>query len=262
MQKTSLFTVLILIILVFSLFVNILIFNKLSRITGELQSKDTEPASVELDSISGSEAQSIPLKIDTALDGIKYPQEQKISLMKNPDLDRIRYLQQQIIDREVIRDDCLIGLPIDDQLKADIREYNELVSSLKGFFAKQAVHVLITLFELDLGEYAVDEDGSYFWLYTADYLNIPPDVREYVEIIADLSLYRNCTELLCGDPRLAFFIYNEGGGSGGMWPYFWHTEYLRGYEDKREDLDRLFNLVEGIIASLDRVYENSYYVRQ
>lgn len=62
----------------------------------------------------------------------------------------------------------------------------------------------------------------------------------------------NCTDLLKGDSRLAFIIYSEGGGSAGMWPYFWHTEYLRGHEDIKENLARLFDLAEKIITSLDK----------
>jgi hypothetical protein len=71
-------------------------------------------------------------------------------LQMNPVLDKIRYLQQQIIDREVIKDDCLIGVPIDNQLKENIKEYNELVSYLKGFFAEEAVRTLIAHLELEI----------------------------------------------------------------------------------------------------------------
>jgi hypothetical protein len=188
-------------------------------------------------------------------DSIISKQEQEIFLAMNPVLDKIRYLQQQIIDREVIKDDCLFGVPIDNQLKENIKEYNELVSGLKGFFAEEAVKELIALFELEVGEYKIGGDGPYFELYTPEYLDIPPDVREYAEIIADLSLYRNCSELLCNDSRLAFIIYNELGGSGGRWPFIWHTEYLEGH-DVKENLNRLFDLVERLITSLDELYEN------
>jgi hypothetical protein len=43
-----------------------------------------------------------------------------------------------------------------------------------------------------------------------------------------------------------------------MWPYFWHTEYLRDRDDIKEDLNRLFDLTERIITSLDKEYENIY----
>lgn len=85
-------------------------------------------------------------------------------------------------------------------------------------------------------------------------------MREYAEIITDLSLYKNCTELLCNDSRLAFIIFTEGGGSGGLWPYFWHTEYLNDYDNVKEDLNRLFDLVERIITSLDKEYESLYFI--
>lgn len=204
-------TVLILLALIALLLVNIFMLNKLSK----RLSQDGEP-------------------------------KQEILLKVNPALDKIKCLRQQIIDREVIKDDCLIGIPIDNQLKEDIGEYNQLVSDLKGFFSEQAIKTLAGILELEI------EDG----IYAPDYIDIPSDVREYAEIIADLSLYRNCTDLLKGDSRLAFIIYSEGGGSAGMWPYFWHTEYLRGHEDKKEHLDRLFDLVERIITFLDNAYEN------
>jgi hypothetical protein len=225
-------SVLILLVLVFSLFVNILILNKLSKIPGYLLSQDAEPVSGSSDNITSEQGQEIYLKM-------------------NPALDKIKYLQQQIIDREVIKDDCLIGVPIDNQLKEDIKEYNELVSYLKGFFAEQAVGTLVGVFQLD-----IESSGTYRELNALNYLDIPSDVREYAEIIADLSLYRNCTELLNNDSRLAFIISSEGGGSAGMWSSFWHTEYLRGHEDIKEDLNSLFDLVERIITSLDKLYEN------
>lgn len=223
---------LILVILILSLLINFLILSKLSKIPGNLHSQGWHP-------VWGSS------------DGIISEQEQELFLQMNPALDKIRHLHQQIIDREVIKDDSLIGVPIDNQLKEDIKEYNKLVPKLKGFFAEQAIRTLIGVFELK------NEDGkAYYGPNSLNYLEIPSDVREYVEIIADLSLYKNCTELLCNDSRLAFIIYVEGGGSAGMWPYFWHTEYLSDRDDVKEDLNRLFDLVERIITSLDKEYEN------
>jgi hypothetical protein len=237
-------TAMILPVLIFSLLVNILILNKLSKIPGYLLSQDVKPASGSADSIISEQDQGLYLKMD-------------------PALDKIRYLQQQIIDREVIRDDCLIGVPIDNQLKEDIREYNRLVPGLKGFFAEQAIRTLIAVLELEIEDELVKRyGGANYELYAPDYPDIPSDVREYAEIIAELSLYRNCTELLSNDSRLAFIIYSEGGGSYGMWPSFWHTEYLRDREDIKENLNRLFNLVEKIITSLDKEYENIYYIKQ
>jgi hypothetical protein len=223
---------LIFVILILSLLVNFLILSKLSKIPGNLHSQGWQP-------------------VWESSDGIIDEQEQELFLQMNPSLDKIRHLHQQIIDREVIKEDSLIGVPIDNQLKEDIKEYNKLVPELKGFFAEQAIKTLIGVFELK------NEDGkTYHGVSTLNYLEIPSDVREYAEIIADLSLYRNCTELLCNDSRLAFIIYVEGGGSAGMWPYFWHTVYLSDRNDIKEDLNSLFDLVERIITSLDKEYEN------
>lgn len=224
----NIFIALIFVILILSLLVNFLILGKLSKIPGNLFSQGWQP-------VWGSS------------DGIISEQEQEFFLQMNPALDKIRHLHQQIIDREIIKDDGMIGVPIDNQLKEDIKEYNKLVPKLKGFFAEQAIKTLIVAFELK------NKDGK---IYAPNYLEIPSDVREYAEIIADLSLYKNCTELLCNDSRLAFIIYVEGGGSGGMWPYFWHTVYLSDRNDIKEDLNSLFDLVERIITSLDKEYEN------
>ncbi|HHW31073.1 MAG TPA: hypothetical protein GXX20_05280 [Clostridiaceae bacterium] len=222
---------LIFVILILSLLVNFLTLGKLSKIPGNLHAQGWQP-------VWGSS------------DGIISEQELEPFLQINPALDKIRHLQQQIIDREVIKDDSLIGVPMDDQLKEDIKEYNKLVPKLKGFFAEQAIRTLILLSELK------NKDGE---LYAPDYLDLPSDIREYAEIITDLSLYRNCTELLCNDSRLAFIIYAEAGGSAGMWPYFWHTEYLRDRDDIKGDLNHLYDLVERIITSLDKEYENILY---
>ncbi len=177
-------------------------------------------------------------------------------LQLNPVLYEIMHLHQQIINREVIKDDCLINIPIEHELKEDIKEYNKLVSKLKGFFAERAIRTLIGVFELKN-----KNNGEYYKPNALNYLEIPSDVREYAERIAELSLYKNCTELLCNDSRLAFIISVEGGGSAGLWPYLWHTEYLRDYDNIKEDLSRLFDLVERIITSLQKEYENIYYIK-
>lgn len=233
LDMKSIIIALILVILIISLLINFLILGKLSKISFNWDSQGWQPVQGSSDSTLSS-------------------QEQEFFLQMNPALDKIRHLHLQIIDREVIKDDSLIGVPINDKLREDIMEYNELVPRLKGFFAEQAVKTLIAHLELK-----IDRDG----LYAPDYLDIPSDVRGYAEIIAELSLYRNCTELLCNDSRLAFIIYSEAGGSGGRWPYVWHTELLNGYDYIKEDLNHLFGLVERIITSLDKEYENVYYTK-
>lgn len=227
---------LILVILILSLLINFLILSKLSNISGNLHSQD-------LRSVWGNS------------DGIISEQEQELSLQMNPVLNKIRHIQQQIINREVIKDDDLIGVSIDSQIKEDIKIYNELVPELKGFFAEEAIKTLIGVFQLE------NEDGEiYYEPHALNYLDIPSDVREYAEIITDLSLYKNCTQLLRSDSRMAFFIYVESGGSAGRWPYIWHTEFLHEYDNVKEDLNRLFVLVERIITSLDKEYENLYFI--
>lgn len=233
LDRKNILIALILVILIPSLLLNFLILNKLSKISSNLNSQGLHP-------VSGSS------------DDIIREQERELFLQMNPTLNKIMHVQQQIIDREVIKDDDLIGVTISSKLKEEIKEYNKLVPKLKGFFAGQAIRELILLSELK------NLDGE---LYAPDYLGIPSDIREYAEIITDLSLYKNCTELLCNDSRLTFIIYSEAGGSAGMWPYFWHTEYLRDRDDVKEDLNRLFNLVERIITSLDKEYEKVYYIK-
>lgn len=236
LNMKSIIIALILVILILSLLANFMMLGKLSRITENLNSQDKQQVSKGSDSSSASE------------------QEQELYIKMNPVLYNIRHLRRQIIDREVIKDDSMIGVPIDNQIKEDIKEYNKLVAELKGFFAERAIRTLIGVFQL------TNEDGGTYRPNALNYLEIPSDVREYAEVIAGLSLYRNCTELLCNDSRLAFIISSEGGGSAGMWPYLWHTEYLRDFGHFQEDLNRLFDLVERIITSLDREYENFNYM--
>jgi hypothetical protein len=224
---------LMLVTLIASLVVNYLVLSQLSKISGDLHSQGSQPVSGDSDNIG--------------------KQEQALLLPVNSDMYKIRDIYQRIINREVVKDDYLIGISIDNQLKEDIKEYNELVPRLKGLFAERAFRVLISLFMLK------DEDGEFYKPNVLSYLESPSDIRRYTEIIADLSLYKNCTELLRNDSRLAFIISIEGGGSYGMWPYLWHTEYLREHEDVKEGLNRLFDLVERIITALDKEYANIYY---
>jgi hypothetical protein len=81
-------------------------------------------------------------------------------------------------------------------------------------------------------------------LMRLNYIDIPSDVREYAEIIADLSLYRNCTELLMQRLSPSFHhIFRRRRFLRNVVLIFWHTEYLRGHEDIKEDLNSFFDLV-------------------
>jgi hypothetical protein len=89
---------LILVILILSLLTNYLILSKLSKIPDNLYSQGRQP-------VWGNS------------DGVISEQEQELFLKMNPAIDKIKYLHQQIIDRKVIKDDSLISVPIDNQLK-------------------------------------------------------------------------------------------------------------------------------------------------
>jgi hypothetical protein len=234
LDMNNIIMVLISVTLIASLVVNCLLLGRLTKISEGSRSQDTQPVAADTGDI-GEQGQFSFLPI-------------------TPDMYKIRDIYQQIINREVVRDDYLIGISIDDQLKEDIKEYNELVPILKGFFSYQAFRTLKSLFMLE-----DEDDEDSYKPSVVKYLELPADFRRYVEIITDLSLYRNCAKLMSSDPRLVFIISVESGGSYGMWPYFWHTEYLRGHEDIKERLNRLFDLVDSIIVSLDKEYEDIYH---
>ncbi|MDD4495303.1 MAG: hypothetical protein PHV32_13355, partial [Eubacteriales bacterium] len=84
-----------------------------------------------------------------------------------------------------------------------------------------------------------------------DYLDIPADVIGMIELIAHYSLYRNCTQLFLDDPVLYPIIEKELGGSGGLWPYFWHTEFLDDVPEVKEGLADYFELEENLIKQLE-----------
>ncbi|MDD4189378.1 MAG: hypothetical protein PHX37_04750 [Eubacteriales bacterium] len=231
-HKINIIMILIIVILTLSLLIGFLILQKISKDPTDRQFQCCCPL------VEGSE-------------GMDIEQKQALVLKNKLTCGLIMQLRRQIIEREIIRDENLIGLPADEKLKADIEEYNALVPRLKGYFSEQALRVLIGVFDLK------NEEGELYTPHARYYPDIPSDVRKYAEIITDLSLYKNCTELLCSDSRLAFIIYDEGGGSYGMWPYLWHTEYLRDNPDIKEALDRLFELTESIVTSLDDLFENS-----
>jgi len=178
--------------------------------------------------------------------------QQKIVII-TPQLERLKFLQKKIMDREVIKDEDLFRISVDKEIRNKIKSYNKKVAYLKGFFAEQAVGTLIGVFQLTNEEGETD-----FYHSTLDYFRWPAEVREYAEIIANHSLYRNCTELLCNDPKLAYMISVEESGSAGMWPYWWHTEYLRDREDIKKLLKKLFDLVDELTNYFESEYDKMY----
>jgi len=236
-DKRNIIIALLFSFLILNLLLMLLMYSKISKPGDNLYHQDSQNSS-------------------EGIDGISKEQLKEACLYMDPELDKIRYLRQQIIDRKVIKEDCLTGISFNDQTLDDIREYNKLVPRLKGFFADQAIKTLTGVFELKNSD-----DKIYDRINALNYIEIPPEVREYSEIIAELSLYKNCTELLCSDSRLAFIIYSESGGSAGMWPYLWHTEYLQGHDDVKEDLDHLFDLTDRILTSLDSQYKTIHRMK-
>lgn len=82
--------------------------------------------------------------------------EQKLLLKLTPLIERISFLQQQVYSREIIKDETLLGLDVNEEIKAKIKEYNKLVPFLKGIFAEQAIGTLIGVFQLK------NEEGEMF----------------------------------------------------------------------------------------------------
>lgn len=177
--------------------------------------------------------------------------EQQRLFKQTPLLEKIEFLKKQISNREIIKSEYTFGLLLPSEIENNIKEYNTLVAHLKGFFSEQAIETLIGVFQLKLK----DENGEICTSYsTLNYFKLPPEIREYAEIIAELSLYENCTDLLCSDPRLAYIISVEQGGSAGMWPSWWHTHYLDRHEEEKSELKKLFSLVVKLLDFLDSEY--------
>lgn len=179
--------------------------------------------------------------------------EQQRLFQLTPLLEKMEFLEKQIISREIIKNEHIFGLNITEKTSKEIKEYNRLIAHLKGFFSEQVVGTLIGVFQLE------NDKGEMFYAHsTLNYFKLPAEIRNYAEIIAELSLYKNCTELLCSDPRLAYIISVEGGGSAGMWPYWWHTRYLDDREDIKQDLETLFSIVEDLISYFNAEHQKKY----
>lgn len=183
----------------------------------------------------------------------KKDNEQKEILRNKPILDKIELVKQHITDRLIIKDEDLVGVNINNRMKADVMMYNKIIANLKGYFLDAALKTLIGVLD------ARDKDGELYRTVSAiGYLQIPIEIRRSAEVIAELSLYKNCTDLLRSDLRLSYIIESEGGGSAGMWPYWWHTEYLSGREDIKSDLQKLFVLVDDITVYFDKLQQKIY----
>lgn len=151
-------------------------------------------------------------------------------------------ISDKIKEREVIEYTYFHYISDQPDLTADMQRYNELTASLKGFYTNMAVDILLALFE------PKDDKNSAINNNASGYLQLSPEMHELKERIAKLALYKNCTELLVGDPKLAYIIERESGGSYGLWPYRLHKMD----ENVEKDLQEYFELEAKLIDQLEK----------
>ncbi len=160
---------------------------------------------------------------------------------------KIEELMDRVMNREVVEDALLFCLGDDETLRSQVAKHNELTAQYTQFFAPRAANTLIGVLQWE------DFDSAEM-VAAAYYANLPENIRAMAQRITHCSLSRNCTQLLLADPVLAPIIAVEGGGSAGMWPYWWHTTYLDNLEDAekaKQDLAAYFDFEDELIAQLD-----------
>lgn len=149
-----------------------------------------------------------------------------------------------ILNREVVPDAYFYYLEDSKDLLDSVKTHNRLTAEWTEYFTQEATRVMIALFELK------EQDGSVMSDNAFVFLKMPAEIGELVERICNYSLYRNCTELILSDTKLARVISGELGGSYGMWPHFWHTERIQD-EDTKVRLAEYLDLEDHLIPQIE-----------
>lgn len=172
--------------------------------------------------------------------------KKQLKLLLNQDnLIRINQILEKIHDRETIPN-SLYQYDTFKNFEKLIDEYNSLRGRLISYFTDNAMEILIQLLNP-----VNDENGSASWSNNLhDYFNMPSEIKEYSYIIGKYALYKNCKDLITGDPRFGHMIEKEGGGSYGRWHLFIHE--FHGEEYRKKDLREFFELISKLVSELEK----------
>lgn len=178
-----------------------------------------------------------------------YPKrdDQKIAFT----LQKLDEINDKIIAREVVEDSYFYYLGNDKSLLDDTKNYNKSTGLLTANFTVIAFNVAEPMYQ-DMTNTA-NKYESYDRF--KDYLNFPPEVREYQEIIAHACMYRNCADLLFANPKMSYFLGRGLGGSLAMWPSTIQNEGESFGKPLRADLAEYFDLVDGLIVKIQNYRE-------
>jgi len=147
---------------------------------------------------------------------------------------------EKIESREVIDEARLPSM--DTDLIAMLKTYNEQTRTLYDHFLFVATEVFKTFTEETQQPWHGDAEPHY---------PISQEMADDMSLrVANNSLYRDHTQRFLDDPLLFPIIDKEGGGSGGMWPYTWHTFLLDHYPEIKTMLAEYFELVENLEEQL------------
>ena len=181
-------------------------------------------------------------------------QNEAVDLKDSYKIDKIASIIDQVLNREIIKDSYFHYISDNADLLEALKKHNERTAFFTGFFSERATGTVIGVFMLE------EDDGSPLEVsWSFDYVKkLSPDIRDMIEVITYYSLFRNCKELFCGDPKLAYMIASEAGGSAGMWPGFWHNAYLGGPEmsEIQRELLEYFDFEDGLVIKLEEYMDS------
>ncbi len=152
----------------------------------------------------------------------------------------VEEIKNKINMRKIVNETYFSSFSDDSKLIEMLNEYNQRTQEYYEYFYQVARDAIDFVF--DEVDFAPDILPAY-----------PVSVEVYEEMvlrIADNSLYKDCTQRFLEDPLLVLIIEKEAGGSAGLWPYFWHTEYLNHLPEMKRNLANYFLLINDIEKSL------------
>ena len=156
-------------------------------------------------------------------------------------LARIDTIADRIIDRQIIESALLVYVE-DEALKTQLLAYNSDTARWYGYFYWRAQNTIVALLDLR------DENGEYIHVSGLTYLDLPPMAIDFIEHVGRLSLYKNHIELFAADPVLGGLITSEGGGSYGIWHWWYHDMDT---EEGQAELDTYLALEDTLLPALE-----------
>ena len=183
---------------------------------------------------------------------IKYYQAQNNLTKRLAENAPTRMRIDEILNNISSRENIKSGLFYYDEKLSSVRDkiekYNCMQGTLLSYFTNKGIDMFSHLYN-----FGIDKNGNDIFKNSCDkYYNTPKYIVDMGIRTGQLSLFENYFVLFRGDPLIGRYIDEEKGGSRGMWPGYWHSRELNEPEFI-DELEEFFKLIPELTDSLQKI---------